>query len=183
MGGAVDVAGNVGDAESQEYNLYVDPTAADIVFRSGARITLVPLDATGDVPVTLGVIDRMRNGRTSLLETYAADLLNAQRDFIATGVFHFWDPLAAVVATDGRVAGFEPRSLVVVTGDTPESGRTIASSPGSTVTMAMSADSSCLRAHIHRDARGRLTFRRRWSGPTTSVASVVLDESVSSSAQ
>jgi inosine-uridine nucleoside N-ribohydrolase len=58
MGGAVEVNGNVGgsgagiDNRHAEWNIYVDPTAANIVFESGLPMTLVPLDATKDVPVT-----------------------------------------------------------------------------------------------------------------------------------
>ncbi len=43
MGGAVGV-GNITPAA--EFNIYVDPHAADIVFRSGAKITMLGLDVT-----------------------------------------------------------------------------------------------------------------------------------------
>lgn len=51
MGGAVDVPGNlepggIKDNTTAEWNLFVDPVAAAKVFASGARIRLVPLDAT-----------------------------------------------------------------------------------------------------------------------------------------
>ncbi|MBN1315816.1 MAG: nucleoside hydrolase, partial [Anaerolineales bacterium] len=54
MGGAVEVAGNVGSSSNIEnyvsgWNFYVDPRAAAEVFSSGAPITLVPLDATNYV--------------------------------------------------------------------------------------------------------------------------------------
>ena len=44
MGGAYFEVGNVTPAA--EFNIYVDPEAADIVFRSGAKITVMPLDVT-----------------------------------------------------------------------------------------------------------------------------------------
>ena len=44
MGGAVDVEGNV--SPWAEANIFGDPEAADIVFKSGVPIDLVPLDAT-----------------------------------------------------------------------------------------------------------------------------------------
>ena len=44
MGGAVSVPGNV--SEWAEANIFGDPEAADIVFRSGVRVDLIPLDAT-----------------------------------------------------------------------------------------------------------------------------------------
>ena len=58
MGGAVDVPGNVGvssvgiNNDFAEWNINIDPAAANIVFNSGVPITLVPLDATKEVPVT-----------------------------------------------------------------------------------------------------------------------------------
>ena len=50
MGGAYFEVGNVTPAA--EFNIHVDPEAADIVFRSGAPITVVPLDVTHRALVT-----------------------------------------------------------------------------------------------------------------------------------
>ncbi|MBF9050076.1 nucleoside hydrolase [Roseobacter sp. HKCCD9010] len=44
MGGAYFEVGNITPAA--EFNIYVDPQAADIVFKSGIRITVMPLDLT-----------------------------------------------------------------------------------------------------------------------------------------
>ncbi len=44
MGGAYFEVGNITPAA--EFNIYVDPEAADIVFNSGATITVMPLDVT-----------------------------------------------------------------------------------------------------------------------------------------
>ena len=44
MGGALFEGGNV--TPSAEFNIYVDPHAADRVFRSGVKITVMPLDVT-----------------------------------------------------------------------------------------------------------------------------------------
>ena len=44
MGGAYFEVGNITPAA--EFNIYVDPEAADIVFRSGAKLTVMPLDVT-----------------------------------------------------------------------------------------------------------------------------------------
>jgi purine nucleosidase len=50
MGGAYFEGGNV--TPSAEFNIYVDPEAADIVFKSGANLTMLPLDATHQVRST-----------------------------------------------------------------------------------------------------------------------------------
>ena len=44
MGGAYFEVGNITPAA--EFNIYVDPEAADIVFKSGVKITVMPLDVT-----------------------------------------------------------------------------------------------------------------------------------------
>lgn len=50
MGGAYFEVGNITPAA--EFNIYVDPEAADIVFRSGAPIVVMPLDVTHKALVT-----------------------------------------------------------------------------------------------------------------------------------
>lgn len=50
MGGGYFEGGNITPAA--EFNIYVDPTAADIVFRSGVPITVLPLDVTHQALVT-----------------------------------------------------------------------------------------------------------------------------------
>ncbi|GAA3873313.1 nucleoside hydrolase [Celeribacter arenosi] len=50
MGGAYFEVGNITPAA--EFNIYVDPEAAEIVFKSGAQITVMPLDVTHKVLVT-----------------------------------------------------------------------------------------------------------------------------------
>ncbi len=50
MGGAYFQVGNVTPAA--EFNIYVDPQAADIVFSSGVPLTVMPLDVTHQVLVT-----------------------------------------------------------------------------------------------------------------------------------
>ncbi|QGX98235.1 nucleoside hydrolase [Roseovarius faecimaris] len=50
MGGAYFEVGNVTPAA--EFNIYVDPQAADAVFRSGVKLTVMPLDVTHKALVT-----------------------------------------------------------------------------------------------------------------------------------
>jgi len=58
MGGSWHEGGNVTPAA--EFNIYVDPEAADIVFRSGVPLTLLPLDATHQVRSTPARMDALR---------------------------------------------------------------------------------------------------------------------------
>ncbi len=57
MGGAYFEVGNITPAE---FNIYVDPEAADIVFKSGIDITVLPLDVTHKALVTAARNDAFR---------------------------------------------------------------------------------------------------------------------------
>ncbi|MEO3417286.1 nucleoside hydrolase [Roseovarius sp. CAU 1744] len=59
MGGAYFEVGNV--TPTAEFNIYVDPEAADVVFRSGVPIVVMPLDVTHKVLVTRDRNDRIRD--------------------------------------------------------------------------------------------------------------------------
>jgi pyrimidine-specific ribonucleoside hydrolase len=145
MGGAVEVAGNVGSSSNIEneaagWNFYVDPRAAAVVFGSGAAITLVPLDATNDVPVTMGFFRRLENDRTTSVAEFVYRVLAAQEAYVRLGSYYFWDPLAAAMATEGGLGSFEERSLIVVTEEGAESGRTLEHEGGTLMRVAMKAD-------------------------------------------
>lgn len=58
MGGAYFQVGNITPAA--EFNIYVDPEAADIVMKSGAPITIMPLDVTHKALVTTARNDAFR---------------------------------------------------------------------------------------------------------------------------
>ena len=59
MGGGYFEGGNITPAA--EFNIYVYPTAADIVFRSGVPITVLPLDVTHQVLVTPPRVEALRS--------------------------------------------------------------------------------------------------------------------------
>ncbi|KIC19173.1 nucleoside hydrolase [Leisingera sp. ANG-DT] len=58
MGGAYFEVGNITPAA--EFNIYVDPEAAEIVFRSGAPLTVMPLDVTHKVLATKPRVEAIR---------------------------------------------------------------------------------------------------------------------------
>ncbi len=59
MGGAYFEVGNITPAA--EFNVYVDPEAADVVMRSGIKITMLPLDVTHQVLTTKERLERLRS--------------------------------------------------------------------------------------------------------------------------
>ena len=58
MGGGFFEGGNITPAA--EFNIYVDPQAADIVFRSGMPVVMMPLDVTHQLLTTKARVSRIR---------------------------------------------------------------------------------------------------------------------------
>ncbi|NND17652.1 MAG: nucleoside hydrolase, partial [Silicimonas sp.] len=58
MGGAYFEVGNI--TPSAEFNIYVDPEAADIVFKSGITLTVMPLDVTHKALTTRPRVEAFR---------------------------------------------------------------------------------------------------------------------------
>ncbi len=136
MGGAVDVGGNATDGIA-EWNYFIDPTAVDVVLRSGMPVTMVPLDATNTVPVTEEWVDALAGHRTTVAANVVHDLFAASRPYEFG--FYFWDELAAAAAFDDRVATFEEGPIVVELAG-PEQGRTRIDPTGVPVKIAVDAD-------------------------------------------
>lgn len=146
MGGALNVEGNVGNSgvgiqnEHAEWNIYIDPMAANIVFNSGIPIILVPLDATDDVPVTRNFYQTLEKHRDTPSAHLVYEMLTANLDFMDSGGFQFWDSLTAAIFTVPSIAEFEEMELTVVEEEGPESGRTMAASNGAKIKVAMSVN-------------------------------------------
>lgn len=73
MGGAYFEVGNVTPAA--EFNIYVDPEAADIVLKSGIQITMMPLDVTHKALTTRPRIEALR-GLGNRAGSFTAEMLD-----------------------------------------------------------------------------------------------------------
>jgi len=131
LGGAVRVSGNLGDGgffqtsnASAEWNIFIDPAAAKIVFTSGAPIRLVPLDATQRVPIDMALFEQFKSRASTPLASFVAQVLAANREQIRQGFYFALDPLAAVALANSAVVTFRP--LAIEISDKPnEVGRTV----------------------------------------------------------
>jgi inosine-uridine nucleoside N-ribohydrolase len=149
MLGAVDVPGNVlpsaGSAKPvAEWNAHVDPTAVREVLAAGFDLTLVPLDATRDVPLTRDLYQRLEADHAA----GPADLvfeLWARNPFMFDGLF-LWDPLASAVVRDAGVVTTRAAHLRVVEGGGLDGGRLVEDPAGTPVTIATSADQARFEA-------------------------------------
>lgn len=116
MGGAVDEPGNIG--ARSEFNFATDPEAADIVFRAGLDLTLVPLDVTRKVRADAVWMNGLR-GTTA--GTIAADVIALYfGDGRQSRPLH--DPCVMLLALDSSLFGIEERHLAVDLGDDGDAG-------------------------------------------------------------
>jgi pyrimidine-specific ribonucleoside hydrolase len=151
MGGAVDVDGShVSEANAAaEWNIYCDPHAARLVFESGAPITLVPLDATNDVPVTPKFVEALEAQKTTPEAEFVATLLANNAESIESGNYYFWDPLAAVVMSNPGLVTLTPRDVTVVDiPGAPDDGRTKPVANGPEILVATAPDGEALEAAL-----------------------------------
>ncbi|XP_076907542.1 uridine nucleosidase 1-like [Bidens hawaiensis] len=79
LGGAFFALGNM----SPEANIYGDPEAADIVFTSGANITVVGINITEQVKLTDDDLDELRRRSTGKHAKFLGDITKFYRDWHA----------------------------------------------------------------------------------------------------
>jgi pyrimidine-specific ribonucleoside hydrolase len=151
MGGAIQVPGNLGDGglfqtnnKTAEWNIFVDPLAARIVFRSRIPILLVPLDATNKVPIDLAFLREFQAYAVSPLGRVAAQVLETDREMIQGSFFYAWDPLAAVALLHPEVIQSH-RLHIDIRQDSPEDGRTVQAPGSPNAEVAMDADAARFR--------------------------------------
>jgi purine nucleosidase len=126
MGGAVRVKGNV--TPYAEFNIFVDPLAAKMVFESGLPITLVPLDVTHQVCLTSRVMEERVKPLNNLFSQFVAEATQynstTHRFLENSEVFYLHDPLAVGVAINQNLVGMEKLSIDVETGEGEYYGQT-----------------------------------------------------------
>jgi purine nucleosidase len=115
MGGAVRTKGNI--TPHAEFNIFVDPLAAKIVFESGLPTSLVPLDVTHQVFLTSQMIEeRLKPINNSfsrfVIEAIGYDL-TAHRFLRGSELIYLHDPLAVGVVINPNLVRKEKLSLNV----------------------------------------------------------------------
>ena len=87
--------------------------AAQTVFRSGARIELVPLDATGKVSIGIPFLREFKKQAKTPLARFVAQVLESDHSAIQEGYFQAWDPLAAVSLVHPAVVALSPAAIQI----------------------------------------------------------------------
>jgi inosine-uridine nucleoside N-ribohydrolase len=130
MGGSIYVPGNIhSDAPAYtnkvaEWNIWVDPVAADDVFSAELPLHLVPLDATRQVTWSQEDVNRWKSS-SSPESTIAGDLLQMMLNAWSVKETYVWDLVAATQATNPSLCEEVSLAVDVVTGPGEEQGRTV----------------------------------------------------------
>jgi ribokinase len=125
MGGAIGVPGNV--TPTAEFNIFVDPHAAAIVFASGLPITLVPLDVTRQVRLTRTFLRQTVHGRGTKL----AQAIQQMTRHLLDGPgqergMAMHDPLAVAMVLDASVVQLTRLPIQIETRGLQTIGMTVA---------------------------------------------------------
>src|ERR1017187_3636386 len=129
MGGSLS-GGNITPAA--EFNVYVDPEAARIVFQSGIPVTMVGLDVTRKTSLTdehVRVLEAAQNPVSQAAATIARNTLNRnhERGFLAGPNMH--DSLAVAGFIDPSILQFQDYYVDVETAGELTAGETLGYSP------------------------------------------------------
>jgi len=169
MGGSLS-GGNITPAA--EFNIYVDPEAARIVFQSGIPITMVGLDVTRRTSLTEDHVRRLEAGQNPSSQAAARIARNAiehnrQEGFLIGPNMH--DSLAVASFLDPSLLKWKPYYVDVETAGELTAGETLGYSP----------TAGDLRRTSEMEKQAAATMQIRGSAPTlagTKTSPVVRDK-------
>lgn len=138
MGGAFWKPGNVKPHRHAEFNLYVDPEAADQVFRAGwTELLAVGLDVTHEAPVTPDVWSLITGSDSAPAQVIQA-LYRSRVEHPETGQSYIHDAMAVAAALDPDLMTWEPHSIEMQMDDIHRGMSRLA--PGDTIRIAKDVD-------------------------------------------
>lgn len=142
MAGAIDVPGNMAiddrtPADGVEWNVGVDPGAVEAVLATDVPVTLVPLDATNDVPVPADFASILEEDHAAAGADIAFEMF--VRAPALTVDTSFWDTLAVLALVQPALVEWEELTIGIVP-DGRSAGRLHRVADGRPIRAAMSAD-------------------------------------------
>jgi len=128
MGGAVNVPGNIPPGAA-EFNIYVDPHAAEIVLGFALPLTLVGLDVTHQVRLTRNLVAQELGSKSDKIPQFIFKATEKYMDFYRDNQgydgCYLHDPLAVGVAIDQSYVKAEEMKIYVETEGKVTSGMTM----------------------------------------------------------
>jgi inosine-uridine nucleoside N-ribohydrolase len=131
MGGSIYQPGNINhdwpafDNKVAEWNIWVDPVAADDVFSSGLPLHLIPLDATRKVMWYASDLASWQAFNTPE-GRMAAKILNWMLETWSADGVYVWDLVAAAQATNPALCTEVSLAIDIIVESGEEQGRTVA---------------------------------------------------------
>ncbi len=148
MLGTVEAPGNVYidglSGGGVEWNAYADPSAVEAVFATDIPISIVPLDATDDVPVPADLTERLAtdHGAAGADLMYELLLRNPSRLNGAEGQ-QLWDELAALAVSEPDLVTWKDATVTV-----EDRGRLAMDPAGRPIRYAAAADPAAVEAAL-----------------------------------
>ena len=149
MLGTVEAPGNVmvngmTADDPLEWNAYADPSAVSAVFASDVPVSVIPLDATDDVPVPPDLATRLESDHKAGGADLVYELLIRYPDRLRPELGQqLWDELAALALTDPDLVGWEDTTVTV-----GPDGRLVQDEAGKTLRFAASADRAAVETAL-----------------------------------
>ncbi len=151
MGGTLDAKGNIWADGAPlevpvEYNFGADPASVAAVLATGVPVTLVPLDATNDVPMPADILDELGADHAAA----GADLvyeMYARNPFLIGEGQYLWDSLTALTLLDPTLVTWEDATVRAVT-ERPNAGQVARDPAGRRIRAAVGADASRTKAAL-----------------------------------
>ena len=127
-----------------EWNAYADPSAVSAVFGSDVPVSIVPLDATDDVPVPSDLATRLESDHEAGGADLVYELLVRYPDRVRPDFGQqLWDELAALTLTAPDLVEWEDTTVTV-----GPDGRFVEDEAGKALRFAASADRSAVETAL-----------------------------------
>ena len=149
MLGTVEAPGNVmvngmTADDPLEWNAYADPSAVSAVLASDVPVSIVPLDATDDVPVPPDLASRLEKDHKAGGADLVYELLVRYPDRLRPEFGQqLWDELAALTVSDADLVDWEDTTVTV-----GPDGRLVEDETGKTLRFAASADRAAVETAL-----------------------------------
>ncbi|MFL5648737.1 MAG: nucleoside hydrolase [Chloroflexota bacterium] len=148
MGGAVDAPGNVivdgvTPADRLEWNVAADPSSVAAVMATTIPISIVPLDATDDVPVPSDLADRLARDHAAAGADVTYELLVRAPGRMTDPGQQLWDELAALSVSRPDLVTWQDETLAITA-----HGRLDRSAGGRLIRVATAADRPATEAAL-----------------------------------